>query len=158
MHRRDSVLAYAKCLLFLIKVTLQEANANCCLPYIRHGLKDFVIKSLIFNFHSSYVSSTQILLEITMMGKSPCWNLLPSNSLHWFNSNKQPKAPIFKQQEKGLMIIAKVNKRIPIILAKICLLMTLIQESYMLFSLSSKAIALYPNDALVLSGDYASHG
>lgn len=72
MHRRDSVLAYAKCLLFLIKVTLQEANANCCLPYIRHGLKDLVIKSLIFNFHSSYVSSTQILLEITMMGKSPC--------------------------------------------------------------------------------------
>lgn len=67
MHRRDSALAYAKCLLFLIKVTLQEANANCCLPYIRHGLKDLVIKSLIFNFRSSFVSSTQILLEITMI-------------------------------------------------------------------------------------------
>lgn len=71
---------------------------------------------------------------------------------------KNNQEPFFKQQEKGLMIIAKVNKRISIILVKICLLMTLIQESYMLFFLSSKAIALHPNDAQFLSGDYASHG
>lgn len=51
MHKIDSAFAHAKRPLFLIEVILQEANANYCLPYIRHSPRDLVIKSLTFTFH-----------------------------------------------------------------------------------------------------------
>lgn len=114
MHRRVSASAYAKWLQFLSKVTLQEANANCCLLDIRHGPGDLVIKSLTFAFHFTYVFSIQMLLEIDNLSTSPCCNLLQSASLWWLNSDKQMRVPVLKQQESSSIITAKVNNGVPI--------------------------------------------
>lgn len=164
MYRRVSVSAYAKCPQFLSKVTLQEANANYCPPYIRHSPGDLVIISLTFTFHFTYVSSIQMFLETHHVTISPCCNLLPSISLHWLKSDKQMRAPIFKQQESSSIITAKVN-RVPIILAKICLFMIPIHSLNQDFQRALNAVfsdfqgcnsALYW--CSTLSGDDASHG
>lgn len=153
MHRRVSASAYAKCLQFLSKVTLQEANANYCLLDIRHGPGDLVIKSLTFAFHFTYVFSIQMLLEIDNLSTSPCCNLLPSASLQWLN--KQMRVSVPEQQESSSIITAKVNNGVPI---KPCKNMFIIpmqslnqgfQRALNTIFSAFKAIAVHPTDAPV---------
>lgn len=155
MHRRVSASSYAKCLQFLSKVTLQEANANYCLLDIRHGPGDLVIKSLTFAFHFTYVFSIQMLLEIDSLRTSPCCNLLPSASLQWLNSDKQMSVPVLKQRESSSIITAKVNNSVPIKPCKnlfIIPMQSLNQDFHRALNTifcAFKAIALHPTDAPV---------
>lgn len=165
MYRRVPASAYAKCLQFLSKVTVQEANANYCLPDIRHGPEDLVIKPLTFAFHFTYVFSIQMLLEIDNLSISSCCNLLPSASLQWLNSDKQMRVPALKQQESSSIITAKVNTGVPI---KPCKNL-FVYHSYALpkprFSKSPKyhflclqGYSSAPYWCSSLSGDDANHG
>lgn len=155
MLRRVSACAYAKCLQFLSKVTLQETNANYCLPDIRHGPGDLVIKSLTFAFHFTYVFSIQMLLEIDNLSTSPCCNLLPSASLQWLNSDKQMRVPVLMQQERSSIIIAKVNNGIPVKPCKNLFIIPMqslnqdFQRALNTIFSAFKAIALHPTDAPV---------
>lgn len=164
MHRRVSASAYAKCLQFLSKVTLQEANANYCLLDIRHGPQDLVIKSLTFAFHFTYVFSIQMLLEIDNLSTSLSCNLLPSASLQWLNSDKQMRVPVPKQQESSSIIIAKVSNGVPIKPCKNLFIIPMqslkqdFQRALNTIFSAFKAIALCPNWCSSLSEDDANHG
>lgn len=155
MHRRVAPSAYAKCLQFLSKVTLQETNANYCLLDIRHGPGDLVIKSLTFTFHFTYVFSIQMLPVIDNLNTSPCCNLLLSASLQWLNSDKQMRAPVLKQQERSSIITAKFNNSVPIKPCKNLFIIPMqslnqdFQRALNTIFSAFKAIALHPTDAPV---------